>query len=173
MRSSHIIIQCLLPYIISCFHDDNTLVRVEAAEDGIELISALKFPIEFIPSDFKIFQRYIFPEYRKLGAQMEQYVLVTFMKLVGKISDYTRKFIEEGIKCETAYMLKLASSQDSESKEKRRTSQDNIFLDSEQRLNLESELDEIANSIFYQSLDITANISYVYQCALAAQLPEY
>jgi len=151
-------------------NDDKSIVKVEASVSGLELLSCLQFPMELNPSNFKIFQRYIFPEYKKLGSQTELYLLVTFMHLVGNLSVLAKKFIEDGIRCESEYSLKMAAIQEIEGKEKRRSSQDNFVIETEARSNLESQIYEISDQLFYASLDITANIPPVYQTALASQL---
>eukprot|EP01022_Parablepharisma_sp_SALTPOND_P028345 TRINITY_DN70831_c4_g1_i1.p5 TRINITY_DN70831_c4_g1~~TRINITY_DN70831_c4_g1_i1.p5 ORF type:complete len:417 (+),score=45.55 TRINITY_DN70831_c4_g1_i1:9200-10450(+) len=111
LNSPHIIMQYILPYHISCIQDENTSVAVEAAEGGVELLDFLGDRFELHPTDFKVFSRYIFPEYQKLCKRKEPYAVATFVKIIGKLAVHGKRFIERGLIAHIKYLRDLAAKE--------------------------------------------------------------
>jgi len=175
IKNANIILNHLLPYFISCMEDDSTSVQVEAAEGGMELLGAIEIPILLNPTDFKIFQLYILPAYRKMGSNNKSYVRASFMKVLGKICEIGKRFIEQGIMNQTNYFNKLAATEhaaDSENKTRRRASVDFINTSERTISNLDNEIEEMGNSLMSIILDITANTPQIHQSAMVQNLSQ-
>ncbi len=173
MKSSSLILQHLLPYFIASLQDESTLVQAEAAEDGMELLEVVSMPIVLAPTDFKIFQSYIFPEYRRLWTHTDSYTRSTFMKLLGKICIYGKRFIEQGITNETNYFNSAPPTKEEDLRIRRLTSVVDQFGADRAISNLDTEIDEMAAALYSIVLDILSNVETVYQSAFACHLHEY
>lgn len=111
LGSSSVILQYILPFHISCLKDENTSVAVEAAEGGIELLDFLDERVELHSTEFKLFSRYIFPEYHHFCTHKELYATATFSKIIGKLAIHGKKLIERGMICHMKYLRNFASKE--------------------------------------------------------------
>ncbi len=112
MKQPALILQHLLPYHISCFQDENPTVVAEAAEGGLELLEMIGKTFALTSSDFKIFPRYILPEYLKLAAHKDEYVVSTLLKCMGKLAILGKRFIERGLIYNIKYTCEVAAKED-------------------------------------------------------------
>ena len=113
MKQSTLILQHLLPYHISCLQDESAAVVVEAAEGGLELLEMIGKGFALSSSDFKIFPRYIFPEYLKLAAHKDEFVVSTLLKCMGRLATLGKRFIERGLIYNIKYTCEVAAKEDS------------------------------------------------------------
>jgi len=106
IKDVNLIMQIILPHHISYIRDPITAVAVEAAEGGIELLDLIGDKIEITKDlDFKIFNMYIFPEYRRLARRKDEfYAVATFAKLLGKLAIHGKRLVEKGMLAHIRYL---------------------------------------------------------------------
>ncbi len=104
-------LQYLLPFHMSCINDECASVAVEAAEGGIELLDSLDHKLELSPTDFKVFVRYIFPEYQKLCARKDCYATSAFIKCLGRLAVHAKRLIERGMISHIRYVCDVAAKE--------------------------------------------------------------
>ncbi len=165
------ILQHLLPYFIDALQDDSPLVKVEAGVSGLELLERVKNPIALQPTDFKLFQVYIFPEYRKLSRQGSDYIQTTFMSLLGKLATFGKRCIEQQIMNENKYLQEVSVIENTP-RLRRKASQDAFIEVPTLMTNLQIEADEIAKELFLFSLDALVKMDPVYLSPFASNLAE-
>jgi len=166
MRASLFLINNLLPYFISSMNDESSLVQIEAAESTMELLDSIESPIVLLPTDFKVFQLYIFPTYQKMNLSSDLYIRSSLMKLIGKICVNGRKFIEQGIINQTIYFKSLREKEKfEESKETKQEGVDFYIGVNTSISNLDTEMDAMESMITSIILDSMSKVSNVYQSA--------
>jgi len=138
--------------------DESPIVQIEAAESGVELLSAIEVPIILGPTDFKIFQLYILPVYQKLGTSQSYTVKATLIKLLGQLCVIGRTLIEQGIINQNQYFLK------SEITEEQKNSIENKSIS-----NLDVEIEEIASVLRTIIFDASVWMPRTYQSEIVRQ----
>ena len=168
------ILQHLLPYFIYYLQDDSPLVKVEAGESGLELLEEQrrrKEGIVLVPTDYKLFQVYIFPEYRKLGGQGNDYIQTTFMSLMGKLATLGKHYLELQILNEDKYFREMTTI-DQTPRVRRKVSQDTFLELHSSITDFEVEADQIANQLIRFALDAFVKTDTAFLSPIVSHLAE-
>lgn len=147
--------------------DESNLVQVEAGESTMELLDSVESPIVLLPTDFKVFQLYIFPAYQKLNRTGDIYIRSLLMKLMGKICTNGRKFIEQGITNQTAYFKSLREKEKLEESKGTKQEGMDFYIGVDKNIsNLDTEMEAMEGMISSIVLDTMIKVSNIFQGAL-------
>ena len=157
---------------MSCLQDENPAVVVQAIEGGMELLDYIVNSLVLPPTDFKVFSRYIFPDYKVLGTHKEQYVISSFLKCIGKLAIHGRKFIESGM---IEHMKHLCNIAENEKKKKDKsgsvheaTESDDTVIDT-----YETDLQEVYQTLYSCCLEFAGSNLYSFRWIVADHIHEY
>ena len=151
--------------------DESTLVQTEAAESIMELLDAIENPIVLLPTDFKAFQLYIFPAYKKKEKSSSLYMKATLIKLMGHICRNGRRFIEQGIINQTNYFKSLRQKELSK-EESKLVGVDYSLGYNRSISNLDTEIDNMRNMVIPMTVCLIYEVPQIFQCGIISHLCE-
>lgn len=157
---------------MSCLQDENAAVVVQAIEGGIELLDYIGKSLVLPPTDFKVFSRYIFPDYKILVNHKEQYVVSSFLKCIGKLALHGKRFIESGMIEHLKHLCKIAEKEKmkkgkSESLHEATESDDSV-IDT-----YETDAQDVFQALYQCCLDFAGSNLYPFRWIVANHIHEY